>query len=263
MSARRRRTRNEALPHPDPSWAFFIDIDGTLVEFADSPAGIRFGQELVHLLERLSRATGGAVALISGRSIAQMDRLFDGFRPAAAGQHGTERRDAAGRISRHELPLDRLVPVRARLAEAEARHPGLLLEDKGLSLALHYRRAPRLGGYAHRLLRGVQRQLGPEYGVQRGKRVVELKPAGRHKGMAVLEFMGEPPFHGRIPVFLGDDDSDEVAFAVVNELGGYSVKVGRGSTLAHWRLRGVQEVRAWLSHQMPARAPARAAAAAR
>ena len=202
------------------------------------------------------------MAIISGRSIAEMDKLFDGFRPAVAGQHGTERRDAAGHISRHELPLERLAPVRARLAEAEARHPGLLLEDKGLSLALHYRRAPRLGGYAHRLLRGVQRQLGPEYGVQRGKRVVELKPAGRHKGIAVLEFMGEPPFHGRVPVFLGDDDSDEVAFAVVNELGGYSVKVGRGSTLARWRLRGVQEVRAWLAHPMPARGSARGHATA-
>ncbi len=241
----------ERLPAPSTAWAFFLDIDGTLVELAATPGGIRVERALLALLRRLSKSSDGAVALISGRSIAEIDRIFTGFRPPVAGQHGTERRDAAGHISRLVFPSGALAPARARLAAAEAHHPGLLLEDKGLSLALHYRRAPRLAGYAHRLLHGVQAQIGPEFSVESGKRVVELKPAGRHKGMAVLEFMREAPFAGRVPVFIGDDVSDEVAFAVVNDLHGHSVKVGGGPTLAHWRLRDVSAVRRWLAGAVP------------
>jgi trehalose 6-phosphate phosphatase len=175
-----------------------------------------------------------------------VDRLFPGTRLPAAGQHGIERRDAVGRHSRHAFPSDRLEEEHRRLAAAVARHPGLLLEHKGLSLALHYRRAPRLGAYAHRLLRGLQSRIGTEYCLQAGKRVVELKPAGRDKGVAVLEFMQEEPFRGRMPVFLGDDMTDEYGFAMVNRLDGHSVKVGPGRTVARWRLRDVLAVRAWL-----------------
>jgi trehalose 6-phosphate phosphatase len=235
------------LPQAAAAWAYFFDIDGTLVDIAAAPGHVRFDRDLRDLLARLHDVTGGAVALISGRSIADIDALFPESRLPAAGQHGTERRDAAGRLTRHAVQPERLDGARRRLAEVARRHRGLLLEDKGLSLALHYRSAPRLGGYAARLLRSVQAELGPAYCVLGGKRVVELTPAGRDKGLAVREFMEEAPFRGRVPVFLGDDVTDEYGFATVNRLGGLSIKVGPGPTAARWRLHGVRSVRAWLA----------------
>lgn len=234
--------------------AYFLDVDGTLVDFAADPARIRVRPGVRRLIGRLSAAAGGALALVTGRPIADVDRLFPGTRLPIAGQHGTERRDALGRIRRHLPPVTGLDRARARLAEAAARHPGLLLEDKGISLALHYRRAPRLAGYAHRLMRTLQPLAGAQYCVQAGKRVVELRPGGRHKGMAIREFMHEAPFRGREPVFIGDDATDEHGFAVANRLGGLSVKVGPGATSARCRLADVRAVEAWLSADVPAQA---------
>jgi len=234
------------LPPPRRDWAYFLDIDGTLVDIADSPTGVRLDHELRQLVEGLHRSSGGALALISGRSITDIDGLFPGIQLPAAGQHGVERRDAAGRITRHAFPTEQLDWVRDRLAEAVARQPRLLLEYKGLSLALHYRRAPRLAGYAHRLARSLLNRIGTEYCIQPGKRIVEMKPAGKDKGVAVLEFMQEAPFQGRTAVFVGDDATDEYGFATVNRLRGYSIKVGRGPTVARWRLPNVEAVQRWL-----------------
>jgi trehalose 6-phosphate phosphatase len=149
-------------------------------------------------------------------------------------------------VSRHAFPTRRFASVRDRLAAAVDRKPGLLLEDKGLSLALHYRRASRLGAYAHQLARSALPDLGTEFRLQRGKYVIELRPGGKDKGVGVLEFMTEEPFRGRTPVFVGDDVTDEYGFATVNTLGGHSVKVGPGRTSARWRLRNVQAVEQWL-----------------
>jgi trehalose 6-phosphate phosphatase len=238
-----------ALPPPPPrrEWAYFFDIDGTLVDIADSPTGVRLDGDLGLLIAGLYHDAGGAVALISGRAIADIDALFPGHRLPTAGQHGLERRDAAGRISRHAFPSVQLERAHDRLADAAARHPKLLLEHKGLSLALHYRRAPHLAGYAHRLMHTIQARMGTQYCLQTGKRVVEMKPAGKDKGAAVLEFMQEPPFRGRTPVFVGDDVTDEYGFSAVNRLHGYSIKVGPGRTAAHWRVPDVAAVRAWLA----------------
>ena len=227
--------------------AYFLDIDGTLVDFGDSPARVRLAAARRRALARLQRRSGGAVALVSGRSIADIDRIFPDIQMPAAGQHGAERRDARGRYTRVPFTHDALAGVRGRLAGAVARHPGLLLEDKGFSLALHYRRAPRLAGYAHRLVGSLMHTLDDSYAMQRGKAVVEIKPAGRNKGMAVLAFMGERPFRGRTPVFVGDDLTDEFGFATVNTFGGISVKVGGGATVATMRLRDVGAVWAWLA----------------
>ena len=198
------------------------------------------------MIESLRESNGGAVAFIMGRRVADVDRLFPGTRLAVAGQHGVERRSLAGRTFRHSFPSARLDTVRRQLAAAVARHPGLLLEDKGLSVALHYRAATNLASYAHRLARMSAASLGTGYCVQSGKRVVEMKPTGRHKGIAILEFMQEEPFHGRMPVFIGDDVTDEYGFATVNRLDGYSVKVGPGRTVARWRFQNARAVRAWL-----------------
>lgn len=243
-----------SLPAPGRDWAYFVDIDGTLIDFAARPAGVELDAELRDLIERLFSAAGKAVAVISGRSIRDVDRLFPHARLPVAGQHGTERRDAGGRVSQHPFPVERLVVARARLIEIAARHPGLWLEDKELSLALHYRGAPALAADAERLMAEVQVEAGPAFCLQNGKGIVELKPAGRDKGMAVQEFMQEEPFRGRVPVFVGDDVTDEYGFKMVNQLGGHSVKVGPGETDARWRLRDVRAVRAWLSRGLEAAA---------
>ena len=232
-------------PAPQPEWAYFFDLDGTLVEFADTPAGVRVTEELRALLEGLHADVGGAVALMTGRPIAEIDGMFPSARMPVAGQHGAERRNAAGQLTRHE-PVQNLTPARQRLTEAIFDKPGLLLEDKGLSLALHYRRIPNLEGFVHQTMEAILADLDGEYALQQGKSVVELKPAGKDKGRAVLEFMAEPPFAGRTPAFVGDDATDEYGFATVNELGGYSIKVGTGDTIARWRLDNVKAVQQWL-----------------
>lgn len=246
------RPRPGPPPDPAPHWAYFLDLDGTLIDLATSPDVIHTDPALHDLIERLNRAAHSAVALISGRAIADLDRLFPQARLPVAGQHGTERRDAAGRVSRHDFPVEQLAAARARITTEAARRSGLWLEDKGLSLALHYRRAPQLAALAHRVMAECQAALGAAFCIQAGKRVVELKPAGRDKGVAVREFMDEAPFRGRTPVFLGDDATDEFGFAMVNRLGGHSLKVGPGPTAARWRLRDVRAVRAWLARAVAA-----------
>jgi len=232
-------------PEPRCDWAYFFDVDGTLVDFAETPAAVRVSENLRDLLQELFQCAGGAVALMSGRPIIEIDALFPSVHLPVAGQHGAERRNAAGHATRHE-PTQDLALVRQRLAQAIFDKPGLLLEDKGLSLALHYRRIPNLAAFVHETMEALLPDLDGEYCLQQGKSVVELKPAGRDKGRALLDFMGEPPFAGRTPVFVGDDASDEFGFASVNELGGHSIKVGAGETVAHWRLENVKAVQQWL-----------------
>ncbi len=242
----RRRHRTQPPPPPDLGWAWFLDIDGTLLDVAASPALAIADSGVQNRLSRLVTRTGGAVALISGRTIADIDRLFGHTTLPVAGQHGLERRSPTGEQHHHAAPDDLWERVRRQLQQVAERHPGLMVEDKGLSLALHYRQAPPLASFAHQLMHLLQRELGERYVTQRGKRVVELKPAGADKGAAIRAFMDEPPFHGRLPIFLGDDVTDEYGFAVVNSLGGHSVKVGRGRTTARWRLGDVAAVRNWL-----------------
>jgi trehalose 6-phosphate phosphatase len=146
-----------------------------------------------------------------------------------------------------------LAHARARLAELAARHEGLLLEDKGMSLALHYRAAPQHEALVHDVVRGTAAALGNDWLVQRGKMVVELRPAGADKGMAIAGFLADAPFAGRVPVFLGDDVTDEHGFEEVNRLGGHSIKIGDGSSAARWRLRDVYEVERWLGEVASAR----------
>ncbi len=237
------------LPSPSREWAYFFDLDGTLVELASKPWGVKADTELRELIASLAESTQGAVAVITGRPIADIDRLFPDIRLPVAGQHGVERRTITGELRRHLFPAELLDAARVTLLDVERRHPELLLEDKGLSLALHYRQAPRLASYAHRMMHRLRDDLGTAFCVQTGKRVVELKPAGRDKGIAIREFMDEVPFSGRRPVFIGDDITDEDGFEVVNAYGGISIKVGGGTTIARRQLPNVKAVRAWLSHE--------------
>jgi trehalose 6-phosphate phosphatase len=140
--------------------------------------------------------------------------------------------------------------IRVALEDAAARHPGLFVEFKGESIALHYRNAPRLAGYAHRLMRSLRERHAPDFAIRKGKRVVELTHHTADKGEAIRKLMKTEPFKGRIPVFLGDDVTDEAGFAVVNQLSGISIKVGHGRTVAAWRLGDVSAVRQWLRSGM-------------
>jgi trehalose 6-phosphate phosphatase len=228
------------------NWAFFLDLDGTLLEIADTPEAVDPGPAEVDLLKRLSEAADGAVALISGRSLGRIDELFRPLVLPAAGQHGAERRDAQGKRHRHRFPVSRLRPAAGGIRSFAAQHRGLVFEDKGASVALHYRLAPKLAAAAQAAMREAAEPLGEAVEVQNGKMVVELKPAGCDKGKAIGEFMCEPPFSGRLPVFIGDDVTDEYGFRMVNRLGGYAVKVGEGPSAARWRLENPAAARAWL-----------------
>ncbi|MDP2195162.1 MAG: trehalose-phosphatase [Rhodocyclaceae bacterium] len=235
-----------ALPPARPHWAYFLDVDGTLIEFADTPGGVHVDDALLGLVARLHHACGGALALVSGRTLADLEHRLGSVRIPLAGQHGLERRDAAGRCHTHATPPVAKRELRRRLDAVVARHPGLLLEDKGLTLALHYRQAPALAAWLHRLLASWVAEVD-DLQLQKGKRVLEIKPAGFDKGSAIAEFMAEAPFQNRVPVFIGDDVTDEHGFARVNLLGGHSIKVGAGRTAARYRLTDVAAVRGWLA----------------
>lgn len=234
-------------PEADAAGAYFFDVDGTLLEIAETPSGVRVEAALIASIRRLHERTSGAVAFISGRNIADIDALFPGLRLAVAGQHGLERRDAAGTLHRHAPEGVDWPGLKARIHTAFADMEGLLLEDKGLSLAVHFRQQPSLEGRVAETLQRLVAGAGDAIKLQPGKCVLEVKPAGRDKGTAIDEFMREPPFAGRRPVFVGDDVTDEYGFRVVNNLGGDSVKVGEGPSAARWRLENVQAVRAWLA----------------
>lgn len=242
-----KRSNIKCPPKPQLDWAFFLDVDGTLIDIADTPDAARVDAALLNLIAQLHRLSGGAVALVSGRALSDLDARIGGLRIPLAGQHGLERRDAAGRLWIHAASPEPKLAIKKALEPILARHPSLLLEDKGLTLALHYRRAPSLAAYVHRLMGRFVREVNEGLELQRGKRVVEVKPAGIDKGTAVAEFLREPPFLMRRPVFIGDDINDEHGFSEVNRLDGISIRVGRGSTCAHYRLSDVTAVRRWLA----------------
>ncbi|NJD33345.1 MAG: trehalose-phosphatase [Betaproteobacteria bacterium] len=237
-------------PTPCVECAFFLDVDGTLLEIADTPSAVRVDMELLELIGRLFRISGGALALVSGRSISDLEELLGMLRLPLAGQHGLERRDSAGRLWIHAAPPGAKCAIKEALVPVLNRHSGLLLEDKGLTLALHYRQAPHLAAYAQRLMDRLMREAGGELELQKGKRVIEIKPAGIDKGTAVAEYLTESPFRGRHPVFIGDDLNDEHGFAEVNRMGGISIKVGPGTSCARYRLPHVAAVRHWLNEAL-------------
>jgi trehalose 6-phosphate phosphatase len=236
------------LPAWDARWALFLDVDGTLLEIAQHPDAVRAGPRLTRLLAAACRSLDGALALVSGRSIASLDRIFAPLSLPAAGLHGLERRDARGRVHYPVGYAARIAAARGGLLEFVQSRPGLLLEDKGAALALHYRGAPALEGECRRRIELACAAAGEDFHVQHGKMVFELKPSGSDKGTAVADFMRETPFLGRRPVFVGDDVTDEDGFRAVNALGGLSIRVGTGAgSAARIVVADVAAVIDWLS----------------
>jgi trehalose 6-phosphate phosphatase len=228
--------------------AFFLDVDGTLLEIAPTPDQVVAGAELLSLLRHLHVRSSGAVAFVSGRSIVTLDAIFQPLQLPAAGLHGFERRNAAGAFFRRPLPDGVLLfRARAALQALIQRYPELLLEDKRFSLALHYRQVPELEVQLVAEVSAIVESLGPQFELQRGRCVVEIRPAAANKAAAIAQFMQEPPFAGRRPVCLGDDLTDECAFEWINAAGGVSVAVGvERDSQAQAHLHSVAAARLWL-----------------
>lgn len=236
-----------AAPELSANCAYFFDLDGTLAEIKPHPDQVSVPQPILHLLDSLATQNAGALALISGRSMTELDALTTPFRFPLAGVHGAERRDINGHTHIVSLPQNVEREIDAQLRAALAGLPGTALEAKGMAFALHYRQAPEHEA-ALLALAGRITHSWPQLALQPGKCVVEIKPKDTNKGEAIAAFMREAPFAGRVPVFVGDDLTDEAGFGVVNRADGISVKVGSGTTQATWRLAGVTDVWRWLEH---------------
>jgi trehalose 6-phosphate phosphatase len=226
--------------------ALFLDVDGTLLDIEDHPAGVTADPSLVALLTRLSEGLGGALSLISGRPVADLDRIFGGARFAAAGGHGAELRlhpDDAVSSTKWSLPASILEQIRAFAGT----DPGLLLEEKRGGVSLHYRRAPQLEEQCTNFVRGLVPELQQDFRLIAGKMVFEFAPREHHKGAAIDEMMQQDPFAGRRAVFIGDDVTDEDGFRAVKALDGITIRVGGSrDSEAEYSLTDVAAVRFWL-----------------
>jgi trehalose 6-phosphate phosphatase len=223
--------------------SLFLDFDGTLVDIAPRPDAVSVSSDLRHLLERLRDRLDGRLAILTGRSAAEVERLLDPLCVAIGGHHGLETRNTGTSSSMERPPeLDEIV---AELRQLEREHPGVLLEDKPLAIALHYREAPDAEEVCRAAVERAAERSGLE--VQPGKMVFELRPGGANKGDALRRLLDAPLFAGSKPIFLGDDLTDEPAFTAAQELGGAGVLIGeRKSTAAFYRLESVGEALAWL-----------------
>jgi trehalose 6-phosphate phosphatase len=223
-----------SLPPLSANAAFFIDFDGTLVAIAPRPDLVHVEPEVLQVLERLSERFDHAVAVITGRPLATVDGFLAPLKLPVAAEHGSIRRDAQGHVHADTHSIEAVKGVAARLEPLVEANPGLLLERKQTSVALHYRQRPELGAACKD---AVEKAVVGTTGlaVLPGKMVFEVRPQGLDKGTAVKAFLDEPPFKGRTPVYMGDDVTDEDAFAAVNALGGITVKIDDGDTQAQYR----------------------------
>ncbi|WP_288407923.1 trehalose-phosphatase [uncultured Herbaspirillum sp.] len=221
-------------PYDVSADALFLDFDGTLVDLAPQPEEIVVPPELITLLQRIQQESDGALAIVSGRPLDQLDFFLAPLRLPAAGVHGAERRTADGRIL--QQPVPDVHHLRERLLGLVESHPGLQLELKRGALALHYRHAAHLEQRCVETMMDALRHE-PGFTLLHGKMVVEAKPH-INKGDAVAAFLHEAPFRGRRPVFIGDDVTDEAGFAIAQGevFGGLGIKIGAGPSQALQRL---------------------------
>ncbi len=225
------------------SASLFLDFDGTLVDIAPRPQDVSVSTELRRLLERLSACLDGRVAILTGRAATEVEQMLHPLTLPIGGQHGLDTVNAGSDSPIQRAPgLDSVV---RDLRKLENEHPGVLVEDKPLGVALHFRGAPQAEESCRVAIEEAAERSGLE--IQPGKMVFELKPAGGNKGEALGRLMAKEPFAGSRPVFLGDDLTDEPAFAAAQAMGGAGVLIGdRSGTVARYRLDSVEEVLEWL-----------------
>lgn len=205
--------------------ALFLDFDGTLVDFAPTPAAVRVGPRLVALLTRMTTRLRGSVALITGRSIGSIDQLLRPLRLPVAGLHGLERRSSDGTLYRANTPAW-IAAARLALRQHVERHPGLMLEDKTLALTVHYRQAPQHERATRVLMTAIAEDLAGAAQLQAGPASLEIRPPGHGKRGAVAQFLGEAPFCGRKPIYVGDDETDLPAMRLAEDQRGSAMAVG-------------------------------------
>lgn len=235
------------VPHLDKC-ALLLDIDGTLLDLAPTPREVWVPPELEQTLKNLLARTSGALALVSGRSINDIDLIFAPMRLPAVGGHGAEMRLSGNgdAVATQAPPLD--PELKSRLAAIARISPGILLEDKGYSLALHYRLAPHTEKAIYESVAAIRAE-NPDAPLEvlPGKAVCEIKHSGFTKATGVLELMKYAPFKGRRPIFIGDDVTDETVFAIMPELDGLAFSVGRHSELTAGHFDEPRDVRNWLA----------------
>ncbi len=238
--------------------ALFLDVDGTLLEFAASPQAVVVPEGLVSCLARAELALGGALALVSGRTLSDLDRMFRPLRVRAGGVHGAEMRfdpvaSAVVAEQAEALPSG----LWRRLNAVVAGFPAVFVENKRFSFAVHYRAAPNLAGRLGEALRRFLDEQAPlDLELVEGSLVYEIKARGFDKGVAIRRFMARAPFAGRIPIFIGDDATDEVGFAAAVSLHGFAYSVGRSSHAVAGAFPDPAAVRRWLEDVVAQRAPA-------
>lgn len=234
-----------ALDQARPS--LFLDVDGTLVEFASRPEDVMATEHLVALLLLVTQRLHGALALLSGRQLPDLDRIFDPWQPWAAAVHGAVVRGPHG-VREHQPDPDVLASVRREAVAVAARFPGAWVEDKGQGVAVHFRQAPQAAAQIANAVDAIVQAHAPAFTRQPGQLVEELRVTGFDKGNALRELMAAPPFLGTTPVVAGDDLTDEHAFAAATELGGFGVLVGESRpTGAQYVLPDPAAVRRWLT----------------
>jgi trehalose 6-phosphate phosphatase len=247
-------------PDLDETFALFLDFDGTLVDIAAKPDAVRVAPQVPGILAALRSRLGGALAIVSGRPIAVLDAYLAPERFDAAGLHGAEQR--LGGVVQVDATGDpaRLRPVVAELKVLAGKHPGLLVEDKGRSLAIHWRLAPGSAEVAVAAMQAAAQGLGGDYRLQEGKNVLELLPRWATKGAAIARFLDQEPYRDRRPVFIGDDVTDEHGFEAVEKRGGVAIRIGEGETCATYRLPDPDALRHVLARWSAPVAPAQHAA---
>lgn len=223
--------------------ALFLDFDGTLADIAPRPQEVCVAPSVLNDLRRLHAQLNGAVAIITGRTLGEIQHFLHPLKLAGAYEHGAVRNGSSGATT--EAPQPALNKVRAAAQELLQRHPRLLVEQKGAGVAVHYRQAPELHREVAQMLTELVAQ-DCELQLLQGKSVLEIKSVHVGKGRAIDAFMLETPFQGRTPVFVGDDVTDESGFETVQRLGGVGIKIGEGSTAARQRIPSPAELRQWL-----------------
>jgi len=236
-----------SLPHDLREFAILLDVDGTILDLAPTPREVWVPPALRQTLARLAERTGGALAFVSGRPVRELDLIFTPLQLAAVGGHGAEIRVRAGAAP--DRP--RIPPLEARIkrkfAEIAEAGPGIIIEDKGYSLALHYRLAPDKEDIVLRAVAAICAALpGTPIELLPGKSMVEIKQVGFNKASGVRELMTYPPFAGRRPLFIGDDITDETVFAMLPEINGLPIVVGRSVPGVDLYFDNPSEVRRWL-----------------
>ncbi|MEZ5827428.1 MAG: trehalose-phosphatase [Hyphomicrobiales bacterium] len=225
---------SRSLPAVSPTTAFFLDFDGTLVAIAPRPDLVAVEPGVKQLLESLRARFDGAVAVVTGRPLDVVDGFLSPLKLPVAAEHGSVRRDAAGQVHLEKQGTEAVKTAAARLAPLVEANPGLLLEPKRASVALHYRQRPELADLCKDAVEKAAHGIDGLV-ILPGKMIYELRPKGIDKGVAVEAFLGEDPFRGRVPIYIGDDVTDEHAFVVVNDLGGITIKIDDGDTCAQYR----------------------------